>query len=179
MGRQSPTPSRLSKPGADNLTWPTDDEVEWAFVNRQFYDNVTQERIRILLGAIDRQLHLDHPKGEHPTFDYNALQVEHILPQSWSTYWPMETGDDAERTLLGQERDRAKNRIGNLTLVTGPLNIPMSNGPWVDKRPALDAHSNLRLNAHLKTIDVWDEAAIEIRAKQLATIACQVWPKPL
>lgn len=165
--------------GTDNLTWPTDDEVEWAFVNRQFYDNVTQERIRMLLGAIDRRLHLDHPKGEHPTFNYDALQIEHILPQKWSTYWPPEAADEAERILLEQERERAKNRIGNLTLVTGPLNIPMSNGPWIDKRSALDEHSNLRLNAGLKALEAWDEAAIEERARILAAVACRVWPRPL
>jgi hypothetical protein len=162
----------------DNLTWPTDDEVENAFVNRQFYDSVAQERIRMLLGAIDRQMHLDHPKGEHPTFDYDALQVEHILPQKWSTYWALEAADESERILSEQARERAKNRIGNLTLVTGPLNIPMSNSPWIDKRAALDEHDNLRLNAGLKSIEVWDEAMIENRAKLLASVACRVWPRP-
>lgn len=170
--------TRLLDAGTDNLTWPIDDDVEWAFVNRQFYDNVTQERIRMFLAAIDRQLHLAHPKGEHPTFDYDALQIEHILPQKWSTYWRPVNEDDAARILLEQERERAKNRMGNLTLVTGPLNIPMSNGPWIDKRAALDEHSNLRLNASLKSIETWDEAAIENRARTLAEVACRVWPRP-
>lgn len=164
--------------GTDNLTWPTDDDVEWAFVNRQFYDNVTQERIRLLLGAIDRQLHLDHPKGEHPTFDYESLQIEHILPRKWSTHWQPIAEDEAGRILLEQERERAKDRIGNLTLVTGPLNIPMSNGPWADKRMALGEHSNLRLNAGLNANEVWDESTIEARAKHLASVACRVWPRP-
>ncbi|MGI8983687.1 MAG: HNH endonuclease family protein [Acidimicrobiales bacterium] len=66
--------------------------------------------------------------------------------------------------MLEQERERAKNRIGNLTLVTGPLNIPMSNGPWADKRSALAEHSNIRLNAGLSALEVWDEDAIEKRA---------------
>lgn len=86
--------------------------------------------------------------------------------------------DEATRILLEQQRERSKNRIGNLTLVTGPLDSPMSNGPWTDKRAALDEHSNLRLNAGRKVIDVWDEAAIEARAKALAEVACRVWPRP-
>lgn len=164
--------------GTDNLTWPTDEEVEWAFVNRLFYDNLTQERIRMVLGAIDLKLHLDHPKGEHPTFDYDTLQIEHVLPRTWRPYWPVEADDEAQRTLLEQERERAKNRIGNLTLVTGPLNIPMSNGPWADKRAALADHSNLRLNAGLSALEGWDEDAIEKRARKLAEVACRVWPRP-
>lgn len=164
--------------GTDHLTWPTDDEVEWAFVNRPFYDNLTQERIRMLLGAMDLQMHLDHPKGEHPRFDYEALQIEHILPRTWRPHWLVSAEDEAERVLLEQERDRAKHRIGNLTLVTGPLNIPMSNGPWPDKRAALAEHSNLRLNAGLSSLDYWDEAAMGTRARDLAAVARRVWPRP-
>lgn len=170
--------SSLLDAGTDNLTWPTNAEVEWAFVNRQFYDNVTQERIRMLLGAIDRQLHMDHPKGEQPTFDYEVLQIEHILPYKWQTHWGVVADDEAARMLREQERERAKNRIGNLTLLTQPLNGSISNGPWSGKRPALDEHSNLRLNAGLKAVDAWDEAAIETRAKSLAEVACRVWPRP-
>lgn len=164
--------------GTDNLTWPTDDKVEWALVHRQFYDNVTQERIRLVLGAIDRQLHLDHPQGEPPTFNYEVLQIEHILPRTWRNHWPVVAPDSAARILSEQERERATNRIGNLTLVTGNLNRPMSNGPWADKRAALEEHSNLRLNAGLKSVEVWDEDAIAARAKDLAQVACRVWPRP-
>lgn len=165
--------------GTDNLAWPTDDEVETAFLTRPFYGNLTQERIRMVLGAIDRQLHLDHPKGEHPIFDYDALHIEHVLPQEWTAHWPLAEPDAAERELLTQERHRAKHRIGNLTLVTGPLNIPMSNGPWPDKRAALAEHSNLRLNAGFSSLETWDEAAIDLRARELASVACRVWPRPV
>lgn len=167
----------LLEAGTDNLTWPTDEEVEDAFVNRPFYNSLTQERIRMLLGAIDRQMHLDHPKGEHPTFDYDSLQIEHILPRTWMSHWRVMEEDDAKRVLLEQERERATNRIGNLTLVTGSLNIPMSNDPWVAKRAALAEHTNLRLNAVVSPLDAWDEAAIEKRARELAAVACRVWPR--
>lgn len=170
--------ANLLTAGSDNLTWPTDDDVEHALLTRPFYNNLTQERIRMLLGAIDRQLHLEHPKGEHPQFDYDKLQIEHILPQAWQTYWPVSADDEAAKLLAEQERERVVNRLGNLTLVTGPLNIPMSNGPWTDKRAALDEHSNLRLNAGLKAVESWDEAAIEARARTLAEVACRVWPRP-
>lgn len=170
--------SALLDAGSDNLTWPTDAEVEAAFLTRPFYDNLTQERIRMILGAIDLQLQHDNVKGEHPVFDYDTLQIEHLLPQKWSTYWDVAAEDEAKRALVAQRRELAKNRIGNLTLVSGPLNLPMSNGPWVEKRPALREYSALRLNAELLTCETWDENAIDARASGLAAVAARVWPRP-
>jgi len=164
--------------GTDNLPWPTDEQVEWAFVNRPFYDNLAQERVRMILGSIDRQMQLDHPKGEHPTFEYDSLHIEHILPQSWRHHWPVVRGHESEQILLEQEREATKNRLGNLTLVTGALNIPMANGPWLEKRIALAYHTNLRLNAGLAAIETWNEEAIAQRARQMAVVACRVWPRP-
>jgi hypothetical protein len=164
--------------GDSNLTWPTDDEVLTAFVERPFYDNLTQERIRMILGALDYQMHLDHPKGEHPVFNYDSLQIEHLLPQKWRTHWPIDCDDDAERALLEMERDRVRNRLGNLTLITGPLNIPMSNGPWSDKRLAIAQHSNLQLNAGVDEVESWDEDSIADRARSLTAVAVRVWRRP-
>ena len=112
---------------AHGSAWVTDDQIEHAFVSRTFYGVVGQERLRLILGAIDYQLHVEHPKGEHPVFDYDALQIEHILPRSWSQSWSIQYDNEAMGTLRAQERDRAVNRIGNLTLVTTPLNPAMSN----------------------------------------------------
>ena len=162
----------------DNLTWVTDAQIEDAFVNRTFYGVVGRDRLRLILGAIDYQMHVDHPLGEHPSFDYDALQIEHILPQSWQKSWPILSDDEASGALLEQERDRAVNRIGNLTLVTSPLNPLMSNGPWTDKKAALSEHSNLQLNVQVASMDTWDETAIENRAQDLAAVACRVWPRP-
>ena len=163
---------------AHGSDWVTDDQIEHAFVSRTFYGVVGQERLRLILGAIDYQLHVEHPKGEHPVFDYDALQIEHILPRSWSQSWSIQYDNEAMGTLRAQERDRAVNRIGNLTLVTTPLNPAMSNGPWSDKRTALSEHSNLRLNVRVTSLGTWDEAAIENRAKDLAAVACRLWPRP-
>lgn len=42
--------ANLLTAGSDNLTWPTEGEVEQALLTRPFYNNLTQERIRMLLG---------------------------------------------------------------------------------------------------------------------------------
>ena len=162
----------------DNLRWPTDADVERAFIERPVYGNLSQERIRILLGAIDERMHTEHIKGEKPIFDYDALQVEHILPQTWRTHWPVTGIDGTTRLLAEQERDRVVNRFGNLTLVTAPLNPAMSNGAWSVKREALREHSSLRLNAAVISQETWDEQRIGSRARGLAEVACRVWRAP-
>lgn len=162
----------------DNLKWSTNADVENAFLTRPFYDNVSQERIRLVLAALDRQLHTEHKLGEKPQFNYNALQIEHVMPQAWSDHWPIEAVDDSTRQLKRQERDRIKNRLGNLTLVNGSLNPSMSNGSWATKREALRVHSNLRLNTEVVACESWDEATIEHRGRRLAAVACRIWPRP-
>lgn len=100
--------AELLDAGASALTWPMDSELRQAFLTRPFYDNVTQERVRMLLGSIDRQLHLDHPMGEQPTFNYDRLQIEHLLPQSWRKYWPV-VGPHGHRG-VGRRSSRQESR---------------------------------------------------------------------
>ena len=148
-----------------------------AFLSRQFYNSVSQERIRMLLGAIDTQMHSVHPKGEMPTFNYDVLHIEHLLPQTWHPDWPVIADSESQRSVLEQQRERAKNRLGNLTLLTAPLNGSVSNGKWSEKRPEVGKHSNLRLNAMFAEPIDWNEAAIDDRGKALAAVACQIWPR--
>ena len=80
-----------------------------------------------------------------------------VIPQKWSTYWPVAATTEGERFLLENKREKAVHRIGNLTLVSKALNPALSNDPWQAKRKQLLEHSSLRLNAHLCTHDEWDE----------------------
>lgn len=163
---------------ADDLDgWPTDNQVEQAFLTSRFYGPVTQERIRMILGAIDHQMALDSPKGELPTFDYNKLQIEHVLPTKWQEHWAINEPDPDRARLKQQEREEAKNRIGNLTLLTEVLNPSISNGAWSVKRPALAHYSNLRLNSDLVRSENWSEVEIAARARGLAEVACRIWPR--
>lgn len=162
----------------DDSPWMTDQQVEEAFVNRPFYGVVGQDRLRLILGAVDYQMHVEHSKGEHPVFEYQALQIEHVLPRSWEQSWPIRTEGQATDVLRKQKREAVINRIGNLTLVSSPLNPAMSNGPWVDKKAALSEHSNLKLNAQIVSAQTWDETTIENRARDLAAVACRIWPRP-
>ncbi|CAN5763778.1 hypothetical protein BH20ACT23_BH20ACT23_31240 [soil metagenome] len=77
------------------------------------------------------------------------------------------------------ERNRHLHRLGNLTLVTQPLNSSVSNGPWPLKQEALDNHSVLYLNRPLVNYsDSWSEEAINARSATLARHLKSAWPGP-
>ena len=103
------------------------------------------------------------------------------MPQSWRKKWPISAANEAEQTLAEQQRDAHLHRLGNLTLLTRPLNTHQSNAPWSEKRSALAEHSALRLNADLATNaawDTWNEQKIAERGEYLAAVACRAWPRP-
>ena len=76
------------------------------------------------------------------------------------------------------ERWARLNRLGNLTIVTQPLNAAMSHSPWEKKRAELNRHSKLLLNAELAERDTWDEQAIDERGRWLAQRLAIIWPGP-
>jgi hypothetical protein len=162
---------------SQGLAWPTDDEIASCFANNKFYNSFTQERIRLVLGAIDKQLQFENPRTEPARFDYEQLQIEHILPSSWQSHWPLNIDDPAQLELASQQRHSAAHRIGNLTLVTSRFNQGVSNFAWEIKRPEFALQSSLQLNKPLASSECWDEASIQIRARQLAEVACRVWPR--
>jgi len=72
--------------------------------------------------------------------------------------------------------------LGNLTLTA--YNSDFSDRPFIEKRDMPSApdkglkQSPLKLNKELKELKRWDEAAIKIRATELADLALEVWTAP-
>lgn len=156
--------------------WPNDHELERAFVERKVYGPMTQGRLRIVLEGIEEGLRTDKTEDQNVRRDH-PLTIEHVMPQAWSDNWqlPVDMEDPAQAK---RYRDHIVHTIGNLTLVTKRLNSTLSNAPWHEKRKTLGEHSVLFLNKTLRddAPDVWDEAAIKARAKQLCAAAAKVWP---
>lgn len=110
------------------------------------------------------------------------------MPVKWATKdWPLPDGriglPSLER-LLGEapdpdadRRDQIIHTIGNLTLLTQPLNSSLQNGPWADKRPEILSQSALALNREFHAYPEWDETKIEKRGKELLSQALSIWPR--
>ena len=101
--------------------------------------------------------------------------IEHIMPQNpkLSPQWQDMLGanwQEVQKTYL--------HTIGNLTL-TG-YNSELSDHPF-DIKKSIEGGFNdspLHLNRFMQKVDVWNEATITQRAKELATLAAKVWYAP-
>jgi predicted transport protein len=115
----------------------------------------------------------NHDRKERvPVDDYT---IEHILPQNpdLSASWKQALGSEWQRV-----QQQWLHTLGNLTL-TG-YNAEYSDRPFSDKRDMKGGFkdSPLKLNAGLGQLDVWNEPAIQARAKRLANEALAVWTAP-
>lgn len=179
--------ARAAEPGAireaivqalASAGWPSDPELENAMLTSNFY-SLAQFRQRLVLGGIDQRMRADDPKQAPATVDYAKLQIEHVLPRSWAGHWPLPEDLDEMAAFKAKEaRELAKNRIGNLTLVTQHFNGSVSNLGWTSKQPEFAKQSSIMLNVAVAGVDDWDEDAIDDRARVLAAVASKAWPSP-
>ena len=101
--------------------------------------------------------------------------IEHILPQNpvLSMDW---------QTMLGENWKELQTQflhtLGNLTL-TG-YNSELSDRPFSKKKTIEGGFNDspIRLNDFLRNADVWNEKQIQLRAKELALKASQIWFAP-
>jgi hypothetical protein len=163
---------------SERTRWPSNFDLTESLVTRRAYGALNQNRIRMLLGAVDEQLREESPRVEPAVFAYDRLSIEHVMPQSWKTNWPLEETDEAEAQLAGQRRDAALQRFGNLTLITPNFNSALSNRPWTEKKVELVEDSALQLNGYFRHVDFWDESAIDLRAVAIGDVIARVWPGP-
>jgi Protein of unknown function DUF262/Protein of unknown function (DUF1524) len=164
------------EPGSTS-EWPSDANLRHCWQSRRFYGWLRRDRVLMILQAIEEFYQRQSTKAEPIlSFDFSQLTIEHVMPQSWSQYWPLPAGGDISR------REDAIQNIGNLTLVSGRLNPSLSNAAWVSdggisKREELNKHSKLELNRRLLSShpNHWNETAISDRALEMFDAARAVW----
>ena len=105
----------------------------------------------------------------------NDYTIEHIMPQNGlnSDDWRAELGEDCERI-----HPQYLHTLGNLTL-TG-YNSEYSDHAFSKKRDMEGGfkQSPLKLNQGIGSVEIWNETAINARAKRLAEQALEVWTAP-
>jgi len=161
----------LSSTAASNR-WPDDKEFEEAWISKPIYEILVQRRIQMLLHA----LNLEMRNKMTEEIKYKKLQIEHLLPRSWQKHYPLPSGIEAQVAI--ERRNSVLNTVGNLTLITPPLNNYNSNDLWARKPKNILKHSALNLNRNLETFGEWSEDAIRNRSIALFETAKQIWPHP-
>lgn len=163
--------SYLARQESASGVWPSDEELERSLLALPLYKLLKRERLNRVLVALEAQSRGPRTEQVRLTRD---LSIEHLMPQHWQITWPLaEPGrpaDDAD------ERDALLHTLGNLTLLTQPLNSAISNGSWTSKRAEITRLSSLNLNRSLPVS--FDNAAVRARGRYLASLATAVWRRP-
>lgn len=177
----------LSANSGDSTEWPNDRVFGQAWKERNIYSGLPGPRCVHVLKRLNETFY----NSKHETVTLTGpLTVEHLLPQDWIEHWPLPDGrrglssldrlisDDAELAAASDQRDSLLQTVGNLTLMTQPLNSSVSNLPWLDKRKEIIAASLLPISVELRTVEAWNEQTILHRSEQLFDRALKIWPGP-
>lgn len=170
----------LTRQQSTSTYWPGNDELSESLRSVAFYRRFSQPMQRMLLQAIEdwyRGYTAGRPSKAGIRVHRDKHQVEHLLPRSWHTHWPVV--DAAAEA----DRDEHVDRLGNLTLLTGSLNASVSNGAWLGeqgKRAALHRHDVFLMNRSIVDAGAegWNEQLIEERTEELIAAVLATWPVP-
>ncbi|MFV1725898.1 DUF262 domain-containing protein [Phaeobacter sp. JH20_02] len=160
----------------DSSRFPDDTEFRRGVLSNNAYAISPRPRLVDILWELEvasRTKLAEH--GERP----EGLWVEHVLPQSWGKDWPLADGVTVDPASLEQEtivRNAKLHTLGNLTLLSGGLNISSGNKSFKKKKAKFKEHTGLFLNKWFEKHDQWTEAEIEERGVALAMLAIKIWP---
>lgn len=148
------------------LAMPHNGRVLNAFLETDF----TNKRALGVLYLMESKMRKD---SYHSTqlLPYSSYSLEHLMPTKWKRNWELPSDSDEE------ERDRAVKSIGNMAMITQPLNATIKNACWFEKKQKglLKYASDLETLHGVLSLDVWNESQIRLRAKYLAGKANEIW----
>lgn len=142
------------------------------------YTATVMGRARYILETVEMSLHGKHK--ELQVLDSSEVHIEHIIPQKIKTKKAKRKYGDWV-SYLGKGSDekhrRFVNRIGNMTLFSGDLNIGASNNPFGMKKLAY-SKSSLKMTKALAKLRLFKFDSVERRSRSLAELAVSLWPIP-
>ncbi len=151
---------------------PEDDAVRAAFHTEQ----LTNKQAKGVLFLIETAIHNTHQSVR--LLDFDDYSLEHVMPKKWRNKWStINLSEDAMKS-----RDEILLTLGNLTIISSPLNKSLRDADWQTKKKGTSQNSGLELctqgivtfSPYLSR-DTWDEAVIEARAEELAGHALKIW----
>lgn len=142
--------------------YPKDNEFLTRFKDIKFYgggDRLT--KTKLVLESLEESF------SHKETVSFDNLTIEHIMPQTLSTWWQDHLGEEWQEI-----HELYKHTIGNLTLTA--YNTELSNDDYhAKKKTYRDSH--LELNKYFLPIPTWTRNDIENRADVLAQKALEIW----
>lgn len=160
----------------NSTRFPSDREFVQGILSKPAYTLAPQTRIKDILWELEEA---SRTKFAEKTAMPEGLWTEHVLPVSWNEDWPFEEGDFAERWSnhpKAETRNRVLHTLGNLTLLTGSLNISAGNKGFLEKREKLEDHTGLFLNKWFLKKESWNESQIRERGEAFSKLAKKIWP---
>jgi uncharacterized protein with ParB-like and HNH nuclease domain len=105
------------------------------------------------------------------------VHLEHIMPQTITTKKSKEEFGDWEKYLGNNALVLHKEKVvklGNMTLLSAPLNIKASNNPFLAKKLEY-AKSIIQITRKLRRFDEFKFEQIDRRSKELAHLSVKIW----
>ncbi|HYF18703.1 MAG TPA: HNH endonuclease family protein, partial [Ramlibacter sp.] len=106
--------------------------------------------------------------GTSRAYETDPGTIEHILPENASQDW--------EHEFPADQWGKYVYRLGNLTLLEGPINRDIGDAPY-PRKAARYAQSNYALTTAVveRAPDQWNPALLEARQAQMARRAVHIW----
>lgn len=181
-----------SKTSETNL-WPTDNILLDKLLERPIYREEKNKSKSISNILLEVEQSIRGTKQEQVKFLNNGLTIEHLLPQTWFEFWPLNdefiseedfnisvhavmTEEDKDGKFHKIEnRNKMLHTIGNLTILTSSLNPSVSNSSFDIKKQEIANHSTVLLNTYFQSKTFWNEEEIRIRSKILYEEIKKIW----
>lgn len=109
--------AQLSKGRGESTRFPDNIEVMSAVFEQPLYGRLAQYKVRAILEALDA--YAQTSKTESISLP-PGLTIEHVMPQRWTTYWPLAPEarvDPVTEQKATARRNAMVNTLGNLTLL--------------------------------------------------------------
>jgi hypothetical protein len=165
----------ISRSG-ESSRFPSNQEFRQGLVNGPLYLLAPGDRHKDILWEVELAC---RSKFAEVIKQPPSLWTEHVLPVSWNDDWPFDEGEFVSRWSgdpKAVQRDILLHSLGNLTLITGGLNISSGNRCFLEKRAKYEEHTGLFLNKWFAKKKSWSEKDILDRGEFLAEKALQLWP---
>jgi uncharacterized protein with ParB-like and HNH nuclease domain len=155
----------------EKARFPTDEEFANAFSERQLYLVNSKNKI-YTLERLENYGTLE-TKALYENYDAGVYTIEHIMPQSLTSSWEKELGNN-----FAEIHENWLHRIANLTLTA--YNSSYSNNSFEKKKTMSHGfeESGLRMNTYISQFHSWGLPEIERRDRDLRKRALQVWSYP-